>query len=156
MSTLPFGVWVLFDFDPLYFFLCGQVLFGEAHFQDTVVVGGIDIARLHVVYAKAAGVGTVIALPADILVFVFLVLFLLVGSGDREQVIFQVDVDIGLVEARQLGLQQVLVALIDHVGLESVEGGKLVAAPEAAESIVEHPVKGIIEECWFVVTVVKQ
>ena len=60
-----------------------------------------------------------------------------------------------LLEAGQLRLQQVAVALIDHVRLERVEGGELVVAPEVLEGVVEHLIERVVEKHGTVGTVVE-
>ena len=107
----------LFHFDFPDFFLSGDLLLWELHFQNTIIIRCVNITGFHVIYAEASGVRAVAALPADIFVFVLIALFFFVGGGDREQVIFQVYADIGLIETWQLCLEKIAVSLIDYVGL---------------------------------------
>ena len=145
----------LFHFNLSDFFFSGDFLLREFHFQNTVVVGSIDIARLYIVHAEASGIRAVVTLPADVLTLVILILLFLVGSGDCEEIVLQVNVDIGFVEAGQFRLQQVAVALVDHVRLEGVEGCQFVVAPEVLEGVVKHLIEGIIKKHGFIGTIVE-
>ena len=145
----------LFHFNLSDFFFSVDFLLREFHFQNTVVVGSIDIARLYIVHAEASGIRAVVTLPADVLTLVILILLFLVGSGDCEEIVLQVNVDVGLVEPRKLCLQQVAVALVDHVSLEGIEGCQLIVSPEVLKGVVKHLIEGIIKKCRFIGTIVE-
>lgn len=115
-----------------------DIFLRELYFQNAVIVAGIDIAGLNIVYTEASGIGTVISFFPDIFILVFLIFFLFVGSRNGQEIIFQIDVNIFFLEARQFCLQQIAVTLIDDIRSECVAVLQFVISPEVSESIVKH------------------
>ena len=119
-----------------------QALFqlGQGQAQNTVHILGFDLVGIYAGDVKASLVGAVGALHADH--FILLVLFLDLGfalSADDQRVILNVQSDILLLEAGQVSLQQVVVALVRHIGAELSKGRRV---KETAERSSE---KGFFE-----------
>ena len=113
-------------------------LLGQGQLQDAVVVGGGDAALVDAADIEGAGEGPVPALPADIGALVSLLLLgLLVGGLDGEDAFLQLQGDLLLGEAGQLGLQQELVAQVTDVRAEGGQVGVGVAK-ELLLKVVEH------------------
>ena len=124
----------LFDFQASAF---RQALFqlGQGQAQNAVHILGLDLIGIHAGDVKASGIGAVGTLHADH--FVLLVLFLDLGfalSPDDQCVILNVQSDILLLKAGQISLQQVVIALVRHIGAELSKGRRV---KEAAERSTE-------------------
>ena len=122
----------------------GLTLLGQSQLQHAVFIAGADGVFLNTGDIEGTGEAAHTALPADILAVLILVLRgLIVLGGDGQQAILQVQVNVLLPEAGQVGLQQEVVALILNVG---TEGGHLAAVhgEEAALKIIKQAVQTII------------
>ena len=99
------------------------LLLRQRHAQNAVTVRGLDRLGVDAGDIKASGVGAVGALAADI--FVLLVLVFEVGmplGGDGQTVVGHVDMDVLLLEAGQIRLEDEVVAVLLDVGLELAQG----------------------------------
>lgn len=114
-------------------------LLRHGQLQHTVAVLGIDLVYLDGGHIKASGVRTVVTLTLYVVLLALLGLFfslfiilavVAVLSGDSQNVVFNVQLDVLFLEAGQLGLQLVAVAGVDNVGTEASHYGT--AAEDAA------------------------
>ena len=114
-------------------------LLRHGQLQHTVAVLGFDLVYLDGGHVKASGVRTVVTLTLYVVLLALLGLFLsllvvlavvAVLGGDSQNVVFNVQLDVLLLEAGQLGLQLVAVAGVDNVGTEAAHYGA--AAENAA------------------------
>jgi hypothetical protein len=95
------------------------VLLGHLQRQHAAVVTGLDIRSLDAADVKAAAVRAVGALAADELAALVLVLVLGMALGvDGQGVALQIQMDVLLLEAGQVGFQLKVVALVGNIGLE--------------------------------------
>lgn len=93
-------------------------LLGQGQLQHAVIIGGGDVFLLDAGDVKGALVAAAAALPAQVLALLLLFGGLLVLGGDGENAVLQVQVDVALIKAGQISLQQVVVALVLDVGAE--------------------------------------
>lgn len=81
---------------------------GHGQRQDTVFICGLDVLDVDLGHVEASGVRTIVTLAADVitLVVLFVVAVLMLGLNGQD-VIIDVNVDVFLAEARQVGLKLV-------------------------------------------------
>ena len=122
----------LFDFQASAF---RQALFqfGQGQAQNAVHILSLDLVGIHAGDVKASLVGAVGTLHTDH--FILLVLFLDLGFSlgpDDQSVILDVQSDVLLLKAGQVSLQQVVVALVRHIGAELSKSRHVKEAAEIA------------------------
>ena len=69
---------------------------------------------------EGTGKGTRGTLSADVLAFLFILIFLFVACGNFEGVFFQIHVDIFLLEAWKLRFQRIPVFILDDIRLHGI------------------------------------
>ena len=118
----------LFDFEPS---CCGDfgLFLRHCQGQHTVIVCGGDGLGVDALDIEAAGVGTVVTLTADVAVGVFFLFLTLVLGGDGQAILVDINADVFLLEAGEIGLKDILAVLFGDVGAESRDIGVI---PKAA------------------------
>ena len=106
-----------------------DVLLRQRQAQHAVVVAGLDALGLDAGDIEAPRVAAVAALAADVALVLLLVLVPALGL-DGQVVAVDVDGDVLLLHAGQIGLEQVMVALVLNVGLERADIAEEVAVAE--------------------------
>ena len=106
-----------------------DVLLRQRQAQYAVVVAGLDALGLDAGDIEAPRVAAVAALAADVALVLLLVLVPALGL-DGQVVAVDVDGDVLLLHAGQIGLEQVMVALVLNVGLERADVAEEVAVAE--------------------------
>ena len=106
-----------------------DVLLRQRQAQHAVVVAGLDALGLDAGDIEAPRVVAVAALAADVALVLLLVLVPALGL-DGQVVAVDVDGNVLLLHAGQIGLEQVMVALVLNVGLERADVAEEVAVAE--------------------------
>ena len=127
---------------------------GHGQRQDTVFIGGLDVLGVDLGHVEASGIRTIVTLAADVITLVvFFVLAVLVLGTNGQDVIIDVNVDVFLAEARQVGLKLVAVRRLGNVGAERID---LLVTPEIllhlfqfAERIVAHTIASAVKRHDF-------
>ena len=104
-------------------YLGGGSLTVNGNAQDAVGVCGLDACGVDAGDIKASGVGAIGTLAAEVIAL--LVLVFIVGmtfSGDSQPVVGDVNVDVLLLEAGQVSLENEVVTVLLNVGLELAKG----------------------------------
>lgn len=118
-------------------------LLGQSQLQNAVVVGGLDGGGVDAAHVEAPAEGTELPFPAHVVAFFVLLAALgVVAGGDHQVIAVQVDGDVLLVEAGQLRLHQVGIALILNVAAE------LAHIAETGEQAALHVIQ-IVEQTVF-------
>lgn len=103
--------------------------------QDAVFISGLDALDIDLGDVEASGVGTVVTLTADVAVLVAaLVLRIGVLGLDGQNVVINVNVDVFLAKARQIGLELVAVGSLGNIRAEGVD---LLLTPEGFLHLLE-------------------
>jgi hypothetical protein len=93
------------DLEVLGLRLCRGLL-GHGQRQDSVFIGGLDALDVDLGHVETSGVRTVVTLAANVIALVVLfALAVLVLGMDGQNVIVDIDVDVFLAEARQVGFK---------------------------------------------------
>lgn len=96
---------------------------GQRQAENTVTVGGGNVRSVDPNGVKASGIGTESAFTADVIALLIFLLEIRVPLCiDGQGAFVEVDVDIVLVKAGQIGLKQVILSLVPDVGAETGGG----------------------------------
>ena len=119
--------------------LCRGLL-GHGQRQDSVFIGGLDALDVDLGHVETSRVRTVVTLAANVIALVVLfALAVLVLGMDGQNVIVDVDVDVFLTEARQVGFKLIAV----RVSEMSVRNGLTCWSPQKFFSICSSSRNGL-------------
>ena len=141
------------DLEVLGLRLCRGLL-GHGQRQDAVFIGGLDALDVDLGHVETSRVRTVVTLAANVIALVVLfALAVLVLGMDGQNVIVDVDVDVFLAEARQVGFKLIAVRRLGNVGAERID---LLVTPEIllhlfqlTERIVAHTIASAVKRHDF-------
>ena len=126
---------------------------GHAELQDAVLVPGVHVAAGDVANIEAALHGAGVALAADVVaLLVLLILIYALGGADGQVAVVQLDVYLVLLEARQVDVQLVGAVGLADVGLHHVAG--LLAVQLAVHTVT--PVQIAVDAAVEIVKVIKE